>query len=259
MRGFLVGLLNNPWFIGIGGGIVSGFLVAWITHIFLGRGENKEYMQKIASANRDVIYAIRPGISEGQIPTKEVISALVHATARRHSITPSDMYGPHELAEELIKEVMDSSFLSSVRKAEYCHELTPLQSPPAPTGAQMDLKSSEDVASLALADYRQRTRQWISILLGVLTSTISILMAFIAEVKDKQIHTPEESTKAQVFLLGLTMATVLGTAFGVYILSRSRNQRQVIEVKESIIKMGKIKRAQEESDDPVTKHRDPPT
>src|SRR5579862_6751073 len=85
-------LLQNPWVVGIGGGIVSGALVAWLTHLVLAKGENKEYRGKVNNANREVIYAIRPGISEGNIPTVEVINSLVMATARRNSVSSDDMY-----------------------------------------------------------------------------------------------------------------------------------------------------------------------
>ena len=46
-----MGLLNNPWFIGIGTSIISGLLVYVITRKFLANKENKEYNQRIKTAN----------------------------------------------------------------------------------------------------------------------------------------------------------------------------------------------------------------
>src|ERR1700751_5864614 len=102
--------LNNGWVIGVGSGLISGVLVYWIVKIFSSRKDDKEYRQKLTSANKEVMYAIRPGISEGQLPDRNVIAALVNATARHYSIPPEDLFSPEQLAEELIKEVMDSSF-----------------------------------------------------------------------------------------------------------------------------------------------------
>lgn len=81
---------NNPWVVGVGTGIVSGALVGWFTHVILERGENKEYRQRIEAANRDILYAIRPGITEGEIPTRDVLRALIAATARQYHVSESD-------------------------------------------------------------------------------------------------------------------------------------------------------------------------
>lgn len=107
---------SNPWVVGIIGSIPGGFLVNWLTGLVLRKKENREYLQKVIGANREVIYAVRPGISEGEIPSREVMNSLRNATARRYGVDPSDLYSGPEIAEELTKEVMDSSFISSSQK-----------------------------------------------------------------------------------------------------------------------------------------------
>ena len=57
-------LFNNPWFVGIGGGILSGLIVAYISRLIFSRRDNREYAQKVSQANHEVLYAVRPGISE---------------------------------------------------------------------------------------------------------------------------------------------------------------------------------------------------
>jgi len=47
--------LNNPWTIGIGGGVFSGLLVTLITRYLFSRKENREYLQKIVTANHEGI------------------------------------------------------------------------------------------------------------------------------------------------------------------------------------------------------------
>jgi len=226
--------LNNGWVVGIGGGILSGVFVAWITHLFLQRGVNKEYGEKVASGNRDVIYAVRPGISEGHIPTSVVLEALIHATARRHGIAASDMYGAREIAEELIKEVMDTSFLSSVKKSEYCEQLVPLQGA-AQVGAQ-DIPATapkKSAASDELADYRAKTTRWVSTMLGVITAMMALFSTIYSAIDAKQAF-----FESKQGLLIILMATgVLFSMMIVYILSqrlgRMKEERLVKTIREA--------------------------
>lgn len=118
--------LNNAWVVGTGTGIVSGLLVYWLLSLFLSKKKDREYQQQISTANREVIYSIRAGIPENHLPTYDVVEALIHSTARRYDVQAAELYRPQEITEELIKEVMDSSFLSSAKKMEYCAALLPL-------------------------------------------------------------------------------------------------------------------------------------
>jgi hypothetical protein len=118
--------LDNAWVVGIGSGIPSGLLVTILLNFTSKRKRDREYQQQISSANREVIFSIRAGIPEGSLPSREVVVALINSTARRYEIESDELYQPREIAEELIKEVMDSSFLSATRKSEYCAALIPL-------------------------------------------------------------------------------------------------------------------------------------
>lgn len=118
--------LNNAWVVGIGTGILSGLLVTWLLNLFISKKKDREYQQQISSANREIIYSVRVGIPESNLPTREIVEALIHSTARRYGVQPSELYQAKELSEELIKEVMDSSFLSQAKKIEYCDALLPL-------------------------------------------------------------------------------------------------------------------------------------
>ena len=104
-------IFNNSWVIGIGGGILSGLIVTLITRYLFSKKDNKEYAQKVSTVNREVVYALRPGISEGHIPDNEVLASLINATARRYKVERGDVYQAKQIAEELIKDIMDSSFI----------------------------------------------------------------------------------------------------------------------------------------------------
>lgn len=163
--------LSNPWLVGIIGGIPSGLLVNWVSGYLLGKRENREYLQKVIGANREVIVAIRPGIAEGHVPSRDILGALANATARRYGVDAGDLYTPEQIAEELVKEVMDSSFISSTQKAEYCSRLAALDEPPAPLVARI----VSETEARPIAEYRQRVIASMSMLLGILTAAIGFM------------------------------------------------------------------------------------
>ena len=112
-------MFNNPWFIGIAGGILSGIIVTFISRALFKKKDSKEYNQNVRSANNEVIYALRPTISESSFPNKEVIEALIKANSRKFQVNSNDMYNTREIAEEITKEIMDTSFYHVQKKQIY--------------------------------------------------------------------------------------------------------------------------------------------
>ena len=176
---------TNPWVVGIIGSIPGGFLVNWLTGLVLGKRENREYLQKVNGANREVVYAVRPGISEGEIPSSAVLSALRNATARRFGVEATSLYSASEIAEELTKEVMDSSFISSAQKQEYCQRLSALvqAAPDSVPEETLDV----GVRRVVTAEYRERLISTMGSLLGVLTVTITAMMSLLELVRSKNL------------------------------------------------------------------------
>ena len=164
-------LLTNPWVVGISGGIFSGLIVLYISRLIFSKGDSKEYAQKVSSANQEVLYAIRPGISEGVIPTNSVLRSFIEATARKYSVDVADMYDLNSVASELVKEVMDSSFISASSKLEFCEKLT-------------TIKETEDIREKldyekeyrVLYRYRQQLVLTLSAMVGVLTMLTSVMI-----------------------------------------------------------------------------------
>ncbi|HEV2520983.1 MAG TPA: hypothetical protein VGT24_01270 [Candidatus Acidoferrales bacterium] len=153
------GWLSNAWVIGIFSGIPSGLLVAFVSNYFLITRKRREHQQRVDAANRELVYAVRPGVSEGRIAARDVVLALRSSTARRYLLTATDLFTPIQVAEELVKEVMDSSFLSAAAKAEHCAQLIPLRTPSPPT----DLTAT---AGYVTTGASRATIRFISLLLG---------------------------------------------------------------------------------------------
>ena len=169
--------LNNAWVIGIGGGLLSGFLVTVFSRMILSRRDRGEYVQKLQSANREIIYALRPGISEGQVPNRQVVVLLINATARKSGVDIGDVVDPAQIGEELTKEIMDSSFISASTKQEYCDQLTPLTSaPPEVTANTADASEERSRSRSDFSAYKARMVTSVSAMLGGTTAMMTMIL-----------------------------------------------------------------------------------
>lgn len=118
--------LNNSWVVGVVGGLISGLLVWLITTKLFKSKQTREYTHKVITVNGELIYSLRSGISQRKLPSLDVLDALKNATARKYSVDVRDIYTNKELAEELIKEIMDSSFIPVESKDNFFELLNPL-------------------------------------------------------------------------------------------------------------------------------------
>lgn len=159
-------IINNQWVAGIGAGIISGLVVFWITRYFFSKRDNREYFQKVAAANREVLYAIRPGISEGVMPSEAILKRLVMATARKYNIKEKSMFTTSEISSELIKEVMDSAFISTNSKIDFCNKLSSLSSDKFEKSLSAEDKYKDDLAG----KYQSQT----SAIMALMTAVMSV-------------------------------------------------------------------------------------
>jgi len=197
--------INNPWIIGIGGGLLSGLLVTLITRYLFSKRDNREYTQKVVTANQEILYAIRPGISEGVIPSQDVLDSMISATALKYSVDANDLHSSSAFADVLIKEVMDSSFLSASAKAEFCHRLSDLRPAPPSTQSLQSLAIEGIHAVPRLSDYRRKMITRMSAMMGVMAALMTLVFAF-SEFFD---GAKSEIRSKDLFLLVPTAATIL--------------------------------------------------
>ena len=170
MMGTVLGILGNPWVVGIGAGILSGLVVAFVSRFVFSHRDQKEYLQRIALANNDILYAIRPGISEKCLPPVQIVRAMISATAWKYHVDESSMYDLNEISSELIKEVMDSSFISQNLKKEFCEILTSVKEPEVVE--RSTLSGSELEVSTR---YRRQLVLTMGILVGALTGALAFV------------------------------------------------------------------------------------
>lgn len=167
---------SNPWVIGIISGVPSGILVTWITRLIFNKRDNKEYYQKVIQANREVIYAIRPTISENEIPDVKIVESLIRSNSLKYGIDKSSMYSIEQICDDLIREVMDSSFISSNIKTNYCKQLIDLKEEYANVDIEVFAENKKELVNANRElDYRKKNTAFITTTLGLMTSIMIMI------------------------------------------------------------------------------------
>lgn len=169
-------LLNNGWVVGIGGGILSGLIVAWLTRVLFSKRDQRELAMKIHSANQEILYAIRPEISEQSLPSIQVIDALRSATARKYHIDRDRLHDVPHIVEDLIKEIMDSSFVSSAAKREYCEDLKLLINE---TASKKSEQTEDPEIHVARVEYKEKMVTLLSMTLGTIAA-LATMVSFLS-------------------------------------------------------------------------------
>ena len=166
---------TNPWVIGVGGGILSGFIVTFASRYFFSKKDDREYYNKVNQANKEVIYAIRPTISESNLPSINIIKSLISSNANKFNLNSSDLYSVEEIINYLIKEVMDSSFISSETKLNYCDNLNELI---IETDKEDKIEfETEKKTEQRIYESRQRLLNYTSILLGITAALMTLIFS----------------------------------------------------------------------------------
>ena len=192
--------INNPWVIGI----VGGLIVTGISRYLFSRRDDKEYRQKVVTANQEILYAIRPGVSEGKIASLDVLNALLTATAAKYGVEDDDLYQPSEISNHLIKEVMDSSFISVELKHQYCDALAELRLAGLNREQEEPRLERERPEITSITEYRQKLVTMLSMMLGVITAIMTVLVVFLDKFKggiDKDISLLIPTVAAMVAVL----------------------------------------------------------
>lgn len=116
-------ILNNTWFVGIFGGIISGIIVYFITVYFANKFSKKEYLKTVKELNLKISKTLIMSISEGKIPSPEVIDSLLSSTAKRNNVDPKDLNNVQETYDDLISELFETIFIPVEKKQNLANEL----------------------------------------------------------------------------------------------------------------------------------------
>lgn len=114
---------TNSWVVSI----LTGLVVYLITKLWETIRAKKNYIQAVQSANKEVFNTLKLCVPEETLPDVYNLLALHFATAKRYSVKQVDMDTLDLIIFDLIKEIMDSSFLSYRDKLQYCSKLKKLE------------------------------------------------------------------------------------------------------------------------------------
>lgn len=206
-------LIANPWFVGIGGGVISSLIVFFITKFILSKKENKEYEQKVRLATNEVVYAVRPLVIDKAIPANDILAALRSAIAVKYGVKVSDVIGIKQLVSILVLEILSNSFLNSSQKNEYCNLLMTMKDEPKQTSAN-DVHKRKSERNL-----------YISMLLSLLS--FSVVLGTVLASKEKNVENVDVY-KQGFFLIISALMFILGfTTFTLYKLKERLKKRKI--------------------------------
>lgn len=209
-----INFISNAWTIGIGGGIVSGFIVFWVTNFFFTKREKKEYLQRVETANNEILYAIRPLIVSQKIPVQAIIESLILSTSRKYMVNTTNLYTTQRLVEDLIKEVLDNAFLDADRKLEYCNIVNKIVNQADKKNIDLTRDTPKTIISYEGKDTKVTE---MSLILSVIAAIATL--AFVLYDKNQERFIP-----TNLFSLLLPMAAVLASTMLVSIFVKKKKK-----------------------------------
>ena len=219
-----INFISNAWTIGIGGGIVSGFIVFWVTNFFFTKREKKEYLQRVKTANNEILYAIRPLIVSQKIPEQAIIESLILSTSRKYMVNTTNLYTTQRLVEDLIKEVLDNAFLDADRKLEYCNIVNKIVN----QSDKKDTDLTRDIPKTVISYEGKDTKVTeMSLILSVIAAIATL--AFVLYDKNQERFIP-----TNLFSLLLPMAAVLMSTMlvSIFVKKKKKNIKEVEKTEE---------------------------
>lgn len=220
--------LQNPWVCGIGGGIISGIIVFYITKWLMGKKDNSLYLRQIQSANLEVISILKPYIADNGLPNEKIMSAIIASTARKYNVEINELYQIQVFCEELIKEIVENVYVSSEKKKEYTDQLANYIS-------NISSANNKEIGAIrevvARKDVGDRYRTILSATLAMMSMIITIFASLFIPMRDSEPIFQNVFDKEWYMLFVIMMATLLATVplmctVMLKELKKKRNQRE---------------------------------
>lgn len=115
--------LNNPWISGVIIGIISGLIVYVLTDKFFGKQKQREHRKIIINANNNVLQNVKSFFIQKQILKREIIESMIQAVAIQNNLNREELFNIKDIGGLLVKEFMETSFLSVDNKKLICEEV----------------------------------------------------------------------------------------------------------------------------------------
>lgn len=164
-------------------GILASLVVFFITEFIKRIRQKKQYKHQTGLANKEVFQAIRSFIPEEEMPSCEILIAIHKATAKRYNVDERDMDSIATICDDLVKEVMESNFLSYENKLSFCEKIhrikeNILQLPPRNEDEETQKEQGTDKEEQLTA----------SSLLPITLSLVTFMLTFFLSIIDKKVR-----------------------------------------------------------------------
>lgn len=113
------GIFNNQWVMNIGTGLILYIITTIISKIILNKATNKERQRQIDNANKEIIRILKPYVVNKNILNKMIITSIISSVARKYNLSVNEILDVKSICEELIREILESSYVDNEKKSEY--------------------------------------------------------------------------------------------------------------------------------------------
>lgn len=233
----MLAFLQNSWVIGIGGGIISGIIVYFITNWLYKRKDNSRYLEQISRANLDIVQTLKPYVAERGLPDKGIVDAIIVSTARKYKVKSDELYSIRVICEELIREIVENVYVPAEKKEEYANQLQlylyKLDSENSKEFLVSEIeKEIKNLTVFKESNYRRKTAAMVSTMLSAFATMTTILISFVAFVDTDifNMHVFSNEFEISLAIIALTTTTII-TLYGVALLMIKARKKIASETK----------------------------
>lgn len=227
----MLAFLQNSWVVGIGGGIVSGIIVYFITNWLYKHKDNSKYLEQINRANMDIIQALKPYVAERGLPEKEIVDAIIVSTARKYKVKCDELYSIRIICEELIREIVENVYVASEKKQEYAKQLQEhlhkLDSEKSKDFLISDIeKEIKNLTIFKESNYRRKTATMVSALMSAFATMATILISLITFVDADVFNVHSFTNEFEISIVIIILTTTVITALYSVILMMTKSYKK---------------------------------
>ncbi|MBI2572363.1 hypothetical protein HYV86_00730 [Candidatus Woesearchaeota archaeon] len=213
--------LNNTWFVGITGGIISGVIVYFVTSYILSKKEDKLYLQKVQQANTEIIHILKPYIISEKRFSDNLFNSIISSVSKKYELESKDIINLQEAINDMVTDIMQTSFLTEAQKEVYTTKLLSLKQAP---------KQKENIVYLKKDEASTVSSRSFSFVLATTTVFMMTLVTIFVTLNDSTFGTFGSST---FFIVVSTLIPIVLTGLVIFIDLKKRLIRIKLKKDES--------------------------
>ncbi|MEJ2905076.1 hypothetical protein WAE58_21705 [Pedobacter panaciterrae] len=219
---------NSAWTIGIFGSIISGIVVYFFTEYLGKKRINKKLEETIRLANSEIIYAIRPLLVAKTLPSKDVIKALLSATSRKYELPEDSIISVKDISNQIVKEILDNSFLSAENKLFYSNLIIPLEDPSEKASDYESQLASIEEFKIKINKANTDT----PIVLGALATIITALLT-VYQMRKNEVEAALQKVDRDLLVIPMIVSAivVVVSVVGIYYTTKIKHLKMKLEAR----------------------------